>query len=161
MRVGVRNEPQSVSDFIDLGSSSDVFNANLRGDLWILPFFGVYGIVGYVHNESKTHARVTVPSPGPIPGDVQYDTDIETSLDGVVGGLGGTLAAGYLSFFSVIDFCYIQSDLGFDDAFTAKIMSLRVGWNGALGAVPLDLQLPGPVAGRPPARLRSRSATGR
>lgn len=141
VRVGVRNEPQSVSDFIDLGSSSDVFNANLRGDVWILPFFGVYGIVGYVHNESKTHARVTVPSPGPIPGDVQYDTDIETSLDGVVGGLGGTLAAGYLSFFSVIDFCYIRSDLGFDDAFTAKIMSLRVGWNGALGAVPSQLWL--------------------
>jgi hypothetical protein len=141
VRVGVRNEPQSVSDFIDLGSSSDVFNANLRGDVWILPFFGVYGIVGYVHNESKTHARVTVPRPGPIPGDVQYDTDVETSLDGVVGGLGGTLAAGYLSFFSVIDFCYIRSDLGFDDAFTAKITSFRVGWNGALGAVQSQLWL--------------------
>ena len=141
VRVGVSGQPQSVSDFLDLGSSSDVFNANLRGDMWILPFFGVYGLVGYVHNESKTHARVTVPRPGPTPGLAQYDTDIETSLDGVVGGLGGTLAAGYLSFFSVIDFCYIRSDLGFDDNFTARITSFRVGWNGALGDVTAQLWL--------------------
>lgn len=141
VRVGRDGNPQSVSDFLDLGSSSDVFNVNLRGDLWILPFFGVYGIVGYVHNESKTHARVTVPRPGPTPGIAQFNTDIETSLDGVVGGLGGTLAAGYLSFFSVIDFCYIRSDLGFDDSFSAKITSFRVGWNGALGHILAQLWL--------------------
>src|SRR5262245_27885542 len=60
VRVGVNNAPQSVSKFLDLGSTSDVFNANLKGDVWILPFLNVYGLVGYVHNESKTHARVTV-----------------------------------------------------------------------------------------------------
>jgi hypothetical protein len=141
VRVGVRNQPQSVSDFLDLGSSSDVFNANLKGDLWLLPFFNVYGLVGYVHNESQTHARVTLSRPGPTPGIVQYDTDVNTSLDGIVGGLGGTLAAGYLNFFSVIDFCYIRSDLGFDDAFTARITSFRVGYNGVLGGMPMQLWL--------------------
>ncbi len=141
VRVGVRDQPQSVSDFLDLGSTSDVFNANLRGDVWILPFFNIYGLVGYVHNESTTHARVTVARPGPTPGVAEYTTDIETSLDGVVGGVGGTLAAGYLAFFSVIDFCYIRSDLGFDDAFTARITSFRVGWNGVLGTMPAQLWL--------------------
>ncbi|HKW15067.1 MAG TPA: hypothetical protein VJS69_11325 [Candidatus Krumholzibacteria bacterium] len=141
VRIGVNNQPQSVSNFLDIGSTSDVFNANLKGDLWLLPFFNVYGLVGYVHNESKTHARVTVPKPGPTPGDVQYDTDVETSLDGIVGGLGGTLAAGYLNFFSVVDFCYIRSDLGFDDAFTAKITSFRVGYNGVLAETPMQLWL--------------------
>ena len=141
VRIGVRNQPQSVSDFLDLGSTSDVFNANLKGDLWLLPFFNVYGLVGYVHNESKTHARVSVSRPGPTPGLAQYDTDVETSLDGIVGGLGGTLAAGYLNFFSVIDFCYIRSDLGFDDSFTAAITSFRVGYNGVLAETPMQLWL--------------------
>lgn len=141
VRIGVRNQPQTVSDFLDLGSTSDVFNANLKGDLWLLPFFNIYGLVGYVHNESKTHARVSVSRPGPTPGFAQYDTDVETSLDGLVGGLGGTLAAGYLNFFSVIDFCYIRSDLGFDDAFTAAITSFRVGYNGVLAEMPMQLWL--------------------
>jgi hypothetical protein len=141
VRVGVRNQPQSVSDVLDLGSTSDVFNANLKGDVWILPFLNVYGLVGYVHNESTTHALVTVQRPGPTPGLAEYRTDVETSLDGVVGGLGTTLAAGYLSFFSVIDFCYIRSDLGFDDSFSARITSFRAGWNGNLGDVPSQLWL--------------------
>ena len=139
VRIGVRNEPQSVSDFLDLGSTSDVFNANLKGDLWLLPFFNVYALVGYVHNESTSHARVTIDRP--LIGTTQYTTDIETSLDGIVGGLGGTLAAGYLNFFSVIDFCYIRSDLGFDDAFTARITSFRVGYNGVLADMPMQLWL--------------------
>lgn len=141
VRLGVKANPaQSVSDFLDLGSSSDVFNANLKGDLWVLPFLNVYGLVGYVHNESTTSARVTLDTPGPGPG-ADYRTEVETSLDGVVGGLGTTLAAGYLNFFSVIDFCYIRSDLGFDDDFTARITSFRVGYNGVLAEMPMQLWL--------------------
>jgi hypothetical protein len=46
-----------VSNFVDLGSTSQVFNANLKFDTWVLPFLNVYALVGYVHNNSTTHAR--------------------------------------------------------------------------------------------------------
>ena len=58
---------------------------------------------------------------------------MDTSLDGYVGGVGMTLAGGYKSFFVVADFNYSRADLGFDDTFTAKIGSVRAGWQGKVG----------------------------
>jgi hypothetical protein len=133
VRVGVDGNSQSVSDYATLGSSSRVFNANFRFDTWVLPFLNVYALVGYVHNESATNVHITLPRPGPIPGEVEYDTHVDTSLDGTVGGVGMTLAAGYKSFFMVADFNYNRADLGFDDQFTAKIGSIRAGWQGKVG----------------------------
>ena len=130
VRVGVNGDPRSVSELATLGSSSNVFNANLRFDTWILPFLNVYAIVGYVHNESDTSIHAEIPRLGPIPGTIVLDKTVDTSLDGVVGGLGTTVAAGYKSFFFVGDFNYVRSDMGFDDAFTARIASLRAGWQG-------------------------------
>jgi len=130
VRVGVDGDPQSVSDFATLGSSSDVFNGNLRFDTWLLPFLDVYAIVGYVHNESETSIHAEVPRLGAIPGTIVIDKVVNTSLDGVVGGLGLTMAGGYKSLFFVGDFNYVRSDMGFDDAFTARIASLRAGWQG-------------------------------
>jgi hypothetical protein len=72
---------------------------------------------------------------------VEFDTDIETELDGVVGGIGMTLAGGYKNFYLVVDCNYDQSDLGFDNDFTALIASVRVGWNGRFGELPLQLWL--------------------
>jgi hypothetical protein len=142
VRVGVRAQPpQSVSDFLELGSTSDVFNANIKLDVWLLPFLNVYALLGYVHNESSTHAVVTLDDPGPPPGVFEYETDIETELDGAVGGLGFTLAAGYPPFFSVLDVSYARSDLGFDNDFTALISTVRLGWDGRIGELPAQLWL--------------------
>src|SRR5215471_5738402 len=121
VRIGINgNPPQSVSQFLDLGSHSDVFNANLKFDAWLLPFLNVYAIAGYVHNTSNTHIRVTLPKPGPNPGTIVFDKDVETELDGLVGGVGTTLAGGIGNFYGVVDVNYVQSDLGFDDKFSAR-----------------------------------------
>jgi hypothetical protein len=141
VRIGLRGEPVSVSEFVDLGSTSRVFNANLKFDAWLLPFMNVYALLGYVHNESTSHALVTVPRPGPIPGVVQSEKTVETELDGMIGGLGMTLAGGWREFFMVADVSYVQTDLGFDDEFTALIASVRTGWNGKLNDLPVQLWL--------------------
>jgi len=107
-----------------------VFNSNLRFDTWILPFLNVYALAGYVHNESDTSIHVQVPGLLPGSDDIVVDKTIDTSLDGVVGGLGMTLAAGWKSLFIVADFNYSRADLGFDDSFTARIGSIRAGWQG-------------------------------
>jgi hypothetical protein len=139
VRIGLRNSPQSVSQFVDLGSTSEVFNANAKFDAWLLPFMNVYALVGYVHNTSTTHAHIVVPLPGPIPGTREYDKVVETELEGMIGGIGMTLAGGYQNFYLVLDVNYVQTDLGFDDEFQALIASVRTGWNGRLGELPLQI----------------------
>jgi hypothetical protein len=139
VRIGLRNSPQSVSQFVDLGSTSEVFNANAKFDAWLLPFMNVYALVGYVHNTSTTQAHIAVPLPGPIPGTREYDKVVETELEGMIGGIGMTLAGGYQNFYLVLDMNYVQTDLGFDDEFQALIASVRTGWNGRLGELPLQI----------------------
>ena len=135
------NPGTSISDFVHLGSSSDVFNANLKADVFVTPFLNLYVLVGYVHNESDTRADITISTPGPGGGEVVYERRIQTELDGVIGGLGIALAAGYQNFFLVADASYVQSDLGFDDDFTATIATVRAGYQGKLGGLPLQLWL--------------------
>jgi hypothetical protein len=140
VRVG-RNgaPPTSVSEFAQLESRSDVDNVNLKLDAWLLPFLNLYGIVGYIWNESST--RMVVSLPPLLPGGSPRSAEIEvpTELVGTVGGLGMTLAGGYGPFFMIYDVNWAQADLGFDDRFRAVVSSIRGGWNGAVGSQPLQL----------------------
>ena len=141
VRVGIQNPPRSVSDFVSLGATSDVFNANLKFDAFLLPFLDVYALLGYVRNHSTTDALITVPSPGPLPGSLQFEKRLTTELDGMVGGIGFALATGYRNFFFVLDASFIQSDLGFDDTFKATIATVRAGYRGRIGELPLQMWL--------------------
>jgi hypothetical protein len=141
VRVGLENPPRSVSNFLQLGATSDVFNANLKFDAWVLPFLDVYALVGYVRNHSTSDALITVPAPGPVPGNLQFEKQIETNLDGVVGGVGLAVATGYKNFFLVLDASFIQSDLGFDNAFKATIATVRAGYRGRIRDMPLQMWL--------------------
>jgi hypothetical protein len=141
VRVGIANAPSSVSDFLSLGAKSDVFNANFKFDVFVLPFLNVYALVGYVSNHSTTHALITVPAPGIAPGYRQFEKDVTTDLQGTVGGIGLALAGGYKNFFLVADASFIQSDLGFDDRFKATIATVRAGYRGRIGKLPLQMWL--------------------
>ena len=125
---------QSVGRFVDIGSTSDVFNANLKLDAWILPFLNVYALAGYVYNASKTKIRVSVPR-GPGGGTFDFDMNVDTRLDGWVGGGGLTLAGGYGDFFMVVDSNWSQTDIGFDDDFRAITASIRAGFQGKVGTM--------------------------
>ena len=140
LRIGVNGEAQqSVSRFVDLGSNSKVNVALARVDTWLLPFLNVYGLFGYVHNQSTTLGTVTIPAPGPLPGSRTSNFSAETELDGFVGGGGMTLAAGYRQLFVMADVNYSQTDMGFDDEFSALVASARIGWNGKIADVPTRL----------------------
>jgi hypothetical protein len=142
VRIGLEGgQGASISDFVHLGSSSDVFNANVKYDVFVTPFLNVYALAGYVHNESETRAEITVATPGPGGGEHIYERRVATELDGLVGGVGVALAAGYQNFFLVADASYIRSDLGFDDDFTATIATVRAGYQAKVGGLPLQLWL--------------------
>ena len=137
VRVGRNGPPQSVSDFAQLSSSSSVDNVNLKLDAWLLPFFNVYAVVGYVSNHSDT--RIDVALPPLLPGGPtrQHTLTVPTSIEGSVGGVGLTLAGGYGPYFMIYDVNFDQADLGFDNRFKAVITSVRGGWNGKAGTRPL------------------------
>ncbi len=140
VRIGVNGATlQTVSRFVNLGSTSNVANANLKLDAWLLPFLKVYLLLGYVYNESTTRAIISVPRPGPLPGNVESATTVSTKLEGFVGGGGVTLAGGYKEFFLVVDANYSQTDMGFDDRFRAIIATVRTGYQGKLGEFPLQI----------------------
>jgi len=138
LRIGLTNAPRSVSRFVDLGSTSNVVNANLKVDVWLLPFLNVYTLFGYVNNSSATHLQVNVPRLGPIPGVRTAQATVDTKLDGFLGGGGATLAGGYKQLFGVLDCNYEQIDMGFDDTFHALIASSRIGWNGKVNEIPMQ-----------------------
>lgn len=137
VRVG-RNgtPPTSLSAFVDMGSTSDVDNLNLKFDAWLLPFLNVYAIVGKLHNES--HTRLDAHLPAILPGGTprRFQMEVPTELDGTVTGLGITLAGGYGPFFMAVDVNAARADLGFSKPFEALISSGRFGWNGNLGGRP-------------------------
>jgi len=142
VRVG-RNgaSPESVSDFAQLGSSSRVNNANVKVDMWILPFLNLYAIAGYIWNQSTTNIDVTLPPLTPGGSPRQFRMSVPTELEGTVGGLGMTLAGGYGPYFVAFDVNSARADLGFDDRFKALVTSLRAGWNGKVGSRPLQAWL--------------------
>jgi hypothetical protein len=140
VRVG-RNgaPPSSVSQFATLDATSNVENLNLKLDAWLLPFFNVYAIVGYIWNTSDTRIDVSLPPLLPGGSPRQFTLEVPTSLEGSVGGVGMTLAGGYGPYFMTYDANFAQADLGFDDRFRAVVASIRGGWNGQAGSRPLRI----------------------
>jgi hypothetical protein len=133
IRVGINGAPlRSVSHFLSAGSTSEVTVAVARFDAWLFPFLNVYGMAGYVSNNTITRGTVTVPRPGPIPGERTFTVSAKTQLEGFMAGGGATVAGGYRQLFFLGDVNYSQTDIGFDDRFRALIGSVRVGWNGKI-----------------------------
>ena len=138
LRLGSNGAPPtSVSQYADLGSSTDVDNVNVKLDAWLLPFLNVYGIAGKIWNKSETSIVVTLPPLVPGNPGRQFQTKLPTTIEGTVKGLGVTLAGGYESFFGALDVNWARADLGFDERFKAVIASARAGWNGSADSRPL------------------------
>lgn len=142
VRLGRNGAPvEPVGDFVDLGSNANVANANVKFDLWLLPFLNVYAIAGYIWNEADTRLDLTLPPLVPGGASRRRSVVVPTAVEGSVGGLGVTLAGGYRSLFFAADINAARADLGFDEEFDAVVSSLRGGWNGKAGSRPLRLWL--------------------
>ncbi len=134
VRVGVGGgKLESVSDFVTLRARTHVDVALGRVDAWVLPFLDVYGVFGYVNNETRIRGTATLGRRGSIP------IDVTTRIEGPTVGLGLTLAGGYKQAFATLDVNFSETNLGFDDNFRATIASLRTGWNGKVHGIPVRL----------------------
>ena len=111
----------------------------LRFDVWILPFWNVYGILGRTDGQAVGPLAVDLAPVLPLlcslPGNnCAVDTTFQLDYKADVTGFGTTIAGGYKDFFGMIDANFTKADLDISltDA-DATVISSRIGWNGKLG----------------------------
>lgn len=111
----------------------------LRADVWILPFWNVYGILAKTSGQAIGPLMIDLEPVFPtlcrFPGNnCQVDTHFKLDYKANVRGYGTTVAGGYKDFFGMIDFNWTTADLDISltDA-KAKVISSRIGWNGKIG----------------------------
>jgi hypothetical protein len=110
-----------------------------RADVWILPFWNIYGILARTSGTAVGPLMVDLEPVFPVlcrvPGnDCSVDTKFVLDYKANVKGYGTTIAGGYKDFFGMIDFNWTTADLDISltDA-KAKVISSRIGWNGKIG----------------------------
>jgi hypothetical protein len=111
----------------------------LRADVWILPFWNIYGILGRTSGQAigplTLDLEPVFPNLCRLPGNnCSVNTAFKLDYKADVRGYGTTIAGGYKDFFGMIDFNWTTADLDISltDA-KAKVISSRIGWNGKLG----------------------------
>lgn len=112
---------------------------NLRADVWILPFWNVYGILAKTSGRAVGPLMINIEPVFPIlcglPGnECMVDTEFRIDYKADVYGFGTTVAGGYKDFFGMIDYNRTTADLDISltDA-KATVISSRIGWNGKIG----------------------------
>ena len=111
----------------------------LRADVWILPFWNIYGILGRTSGQAIGPLMLDIEPVFPVlcklsGNNCSVDTTFNLNYKANVRGYGTTIAGGYKDFFGMIDFNWTTADLDISltDA-KAKVISSRIGWNGKLG----------------------------
>lgn len=111
------SDPTVPIDAIKFGdNTSNVTTANLRVDLWVLPFLNVYGIGGTA--KANTTVEVTTP--------IGFTSSVDQT--GQYLGVGVTGAFGIKHYFTVADLNWAWTDLEKLDApVQSRVLSLRLG----------------------------------
>jgi len=126
LRIGLNGNPPQEIKSIGIEPTASVQNFTGRFDVWILPMVNVYGLAGYIWNESDTLIRLDLPgSPG-------TPLTLSGELEGPVYGGGATVAGGYKELFATLDANYSESELGNLSTMRAFLATLRLGWNTEL-----------------------------
>ncbi len=110
----------------------------LKADVWLLPFFNVYGLVGKTRGDSQ--ANVTV-SAGKFD---LFEMPFKINLDGDLYGAGFTLVAAKGNWFSLFDLSQSYTQLtAVEGAVATTVMSPRVGYDFATKGMPLRIWVGG------------------
>ena len=122
--------------------TNDVQHFDIKGDVWLLPFLNVFGLVGRMSTDTVvdfSDADIQGLPPGFTLG------DLPVSFDGTVYGLGFTLAYGTESWFTSLTTTFTKTSTSGDLDSTVKSTSVqpRIGllrdkWRFWVGAMYLD-----------------------
>ncbi|MDO6684615.1 MULTISPECIES: virulence protein [unclassified Agarivorans] len=101
----------------------------LRGDVWVLPFLNVYGLLGQTKGSSVANVQVNLAG-NPI--GPAFDFNLEFS--GITYGAGTTLVGGIDNWFALLDVNYTNTDLDIlDGEISTIVVTPRVGYRWETG----------------------------
>jgi hypothetical protein len=142
LKLGAGDSPAESTTFVKVKGPITSWQQNVssRFDVWLLPFFNLYGVAGYT--KGNTRGRVTVT--GPVLGLLNEELPLLAEFNGPTVGGGMTLAAGLkvtewhdLHAFMISDVNHTITFLSFKNesliAHTkpqATVPSIRVGLRG-------------------------------
>lgn len=107
-----------VDDFINIANSTienTTVASQVRGDVWVLPFVNIYGMVGRVTTFNNLRLRFNLgvpPIPGLTGGDFRVlERDQLVNINGTVLAYGTVLAGGYKKFFVNVNLSWASTRL--------------------------------------------------
>ncbi|WP_035477572.1 hypothetical protein [Aliagarivorans taiwanensis] len=110
-----------LSEAID-GAHQESETFTLRGDMWVLPFWNVYGVVGVTSGSSNA------PINGRFLGQ-EINSSFDLTFKGTTYGGGTTFAGGIGNWFALVDVNYTYTDLDIlDGRITTLVAAPRAGY---------------------------------
>jgi len=123
-----------IDDRVKVGTSTaqqESETLTLRGDVWVLPFLNVYGILGYTQGSSTAVVNPTLNYPN-LPNRPPLDLgsyDFELNFKGITYGAGTTIVGGIDNWFALLDVNYTNTALDIlDGEISSIVVSPRVGY---------------------------------
>ncbi|MGR5093702.1 hypothetical protein ACPV5O_11725 [Vibrio maritimus] len=117
-----------IGDVIDIDAKQAQFegsNVTLRGDVWLLPFMNVYGILGYTQAQSTADIDSISIIGIPIPVE---DAKFTLDMSGITYGVGTTVVGGINNWFALLDLNYTYTDIdAIDGSIKTFVAAPRVG----------------------------------
>jgi hypothetical protein len=118
-----------IGDIIDIDAKQAQFegsNVTLRGDVWLLPFMNVYGILGYTQAQSTAEIDSISIIGIPIPAE---DAKFTLDMSGITYGVGTTVVGGINNWFALLDLNYTYTDIdAIDGSIKTFVAAPRVGY---------------------------------
>lgn len=132
----------SVGDPTEIGVTNQIQHFDIKGDVWLLPFLNVFGLIGRVDVDTVvdfTKADIEGLPPGVSLG------ELPVSFDGLVYGAGFTLAYGTENWFTTLTSTYTKTNTssGLNSSVKSVSVQPRIGllrndWRFWVGAMYLD-----------------------
>lgn len=115
----------------------------LRGDVWVLPFLNLYGVLGHTEGSSVAQVQLEADWSSLFPGLCQINPcnaisdpfDFELNFKGMTYGVGGTLVGGVDNWFALLDVNYTNTNLDIlDGEISSIVVSPRMGYRMTHGS---------------------------
>jgi len=118
-----------IDEFVKVGTSNaqqESETLTFRGDLWVLPFLNVYGILGYTQGSSIAVVNPFIDIGSGLPvGEFPF----ELNFKGITYGAGTTIVGGIDNWFALLDVNYTNTALDIlDGEISSIVVSPRVGY---------------------------------
>lgn len=111
------NVPVEIAKDCDIHIRS--LTVGVKGDIWILPFFNVFGVVGKVQADNQLVLRNVPVDWDPGNGTTRSDVVVDFDLDGEYYTAGCVFAGGYRNFFGSVDLSITATDFGHTSSVTS------------------------------------------